>query len=565
MMMGRTSEIIKAFGAVQAEMHRELGALDIGEYSEVAAGRTRARLFKSIDALSVYAAGWAKRAVKAQYVDQQARTRTRLELIGAERNRRFDKRRHERAINRSSDAVLKDYMKATAAMKMLVGSYLDSLRRHNASLLQVQEFDATGLGQLADEFIGTLVTNAIANNQARGVVSRTIMAWLRKNLADGNYIQIGNRMYNVRAYSELVARTWMIEASTEAVKQMCSEYGNDLVVFSTHDNPCEECAALEGQIFSISGDDPEYPALTSDVEPPIHPNCVLPGTRCIAPGGIIAGSRALYRGEIIELSFSNGTRLSVTQNHLFLTPNGFAPAYLLREGDDVFYCSGTKRNDSGCPDDNREPTAIEQIIESLSISSGMSRSRMPITAEDFHGDGRFCDGDIDIVFPDSFKDCALESTFLQGRGAHNFIPIGHDGIFLDRLGDFASVLKRLALTADRIVGGSRSPSPFFLARASGCDTMTFADTPKGNVALDEPAMDGLIRNPKFLGKIALQASGSIGTTEVIDIFRRQYFGHVYNLQSPTTLYITNDILSSNCEHNLNPVSRTALSWRGRTN
>jgi hypothetical protein len=190
---------------------------------------------------------------------------------------------------------------------------------------------------------------------------------------------------------------------------------------------------------------------------------------------------------------------------------------------------------------------------------------MPITAEDFHGDGRFCDGDIDIVFPDSFKDCALESTFLQGRGAHNFIPIGHDGIFLDRLGDFASVLKRLALTADRIVGGSRSPSPFFLARASGCDTMTFADTPKGNVALDEPAMDGLIRNPKFLGKIALQASGSIGTTEVIDIFRRQYFGHVYNLQSPTTLYITNDILSSNCEHNLNPVSRTALSWRGRTN
>lgn len=272
-MTGRLPEIVQAFGAVQSEIRRELGALDVGEYSEVAAGRTRMRLFKSIDALNVFAARWSKGAIRSRYLDAQSTARTRLELIGAKRDRTFDKRRHARTIDQVRDAMLKDYMKATATMKMLVGSYLDNLRRHNASLLQVQEFDASGLGAFADEYIGTLVANAIAHNQARGVVSRTIMAWLRKNLADGNYIQIGNRMYNVRAYSEMVARTRMMEASTEAVKEMCDEYENDLVVFSTHDNPCEDCAALEGEIFSISGDDTEYPALTSDVEPPLHPNC----------------------------------------------------------------------------------------------------------------------------------------------------------------------------------------------------------------------------------------------------------------------------------------------------
>ena len=272
-MTGRTPEIVRAFGAVQSEMRRSLGSLDVGAFSETKAGKVKRDLIGSIDALAVYAARWATRAVRVRYQDEQGTVRNRLEMIGAKRNRDFNKRRHTQAMERSSDAILKDYMKATASMKMLVGQYIEGLRRHNASLMQAQEFDASGLGALADEYIGSLVANAIANNQARGVIGREIMAWLRRNLADGNYITIGTRRFEVRAYSEMVARTRMIEASTEAVKEMSAEYESDLVEFSTHDNPCEECAALEGQIFSISGDDPEYPALTSDVEPPVHPNC----------------------------------------------------------------------------------------------------------------------------------------------------------------------------------------------------------------------------------------------------------------------------------------------------
>jgi len=290
---GRRSEIVNAFGAVQAEMRRGLGSLDVGEFSEVRAGKVKRDLIASIDALSVYAARWATRAVKARYQDAQGKARNRLEMIGAKRDKRFDRRRHARTIEQLGDATLKDYMKATAAMKLLVGQYIEGLRRHSASLAQVQEFRPESvLGAVGDEFVGTLVANAIAKNKSRGTVSRAIMDWLKRNLADGNYIKIGTRMYNVRDYSELVARTRMIEASTEATKEECREYDNDLVVFSTHSNPCDECAELEGQVFSISGESTEYPMLTDDVTPPIHPNC----GHNIAPTSEIAMAYVRRRG-----------------------------------------------------------------------------------------------------------------------------------------------------------------------------------------------------------------------------------------------------------------------------
>lgn len=292
-MTGRRSEIVNAFGAVQAEMRRGLGSLDVGAFSEVRAGKVKRDIIASIDALSVYAARWATLAIKTRYEDAQGKARNRLEMIGAKRDKRFDRRRHARAIEQLGDATLKDYMKATAAMKLLVGQYIEGLRRHSASLAQVQEFRPESvLGAVGDEFVGTLVANAIAKNKSRGTVSRAIMDWLKRNLADGNYIKIGTRMYNVRDYSELVARTRMIEASTEATKEECREYDNDLVVFSTHSNPCDECAELEGQVFSISGEGTEYPMLTDDVTPPIHPNCA----HNIAPTSEIAMAYVRRRG-----------------------------------------------------------------------------------------------------------------------------------------------------------------------------------------------------------------------------------------------------------------------------
>lgn len=81
------------------------------------------------------------------------------------------------------------------------------------------------------------------------------------------------RRYNLADYAETVARTATREAASEGVLQTSKELGNDLVQVSVHAGACELCAPIQGKVFSISGDDPDFPDLTDDETPPLHPNC----------------------------------------------------------------------------------------------------------------------------------------------------------------------------------------------------------------------------------------------------------------------------------------------------
>jgi hypothetical protein len=99
---------------------------------------------------------------------------------------------------------------------------------------------------------------------------------LAKKLIDGEYITIidkngKERKYNLDTYSELVTRTKLMDASCQAVLDTAGEVGADLVQVDAHNTLCEVCAEYEGKIFSISGNDPNFPEL--DVDFPIHPNC----------------------------------------------------------------------------------------------------------------------------------------------------------------------------------------------------------------------------------------------------------------------------------------------------
>ena len=52
------------------------------------------------------------------------------------------------------------------------------------------------------------------------------------------------------------------------------QYGNDLVQVSVHamnEPPGDICYQYQGRVFSISGNDPNFPQLTD--RPPFHPNC----------------------------------------------------------------------------------------------------------------------------------------------------------------------------------------------------------------------------------------------------------------------------------------------------
>ena len=98
-----------------------------------------------------------------------------------------------------------------------------------------------------------------------------------KIAGDNKFITIINKNgkeihYNPKAYAELVTRTKMQDANTQAVLNTASAIDADLVQFSMHNTECAICAPYEGKIFSLTGKDKDFPKI--DNFPAFHPNCI---------------------------------------------------------------------------------------------------------------------------------------------------------------------------------------------------------------------------------------------------------------------------------------------------
>ena len=82
----------------------------------------------------------------------------------------------------------------------------------------------------------------------------------------------GGRQWTLERYAEMLTRTHLIKANTEATTNRVAQFGVDIVEVSTHGADDDICAPEEGQLYSISGNSANYPPLDGH-EPPFHPNC----------------------------------------------------------------------------------------------------------------------------------------------------------------------------------------------------------------------------------------------------------------------------------------------------
>lgn len=88
----------------------------------------------------------------------------------------------------------------------------------------------------------------------------------------------GPRAYQVPldAYANMVARSTTREAGNQARENQLTDNGYDLVEMSEHYPTCEVCATLQGRVYSISGKDNRFSALSvafSNGYHNVHPNC----------------------------------------------------------------------------------------------------------------------------------------------------------------------------------------------------------------------------------------------------------------------------------------------------
>ena len=266
-------DLEKLYGQAGRELRAEFSAIDPlnfdGEKADVIRKKTRRLTL----ALNLAAKRWTDTELLKAYTLGTRRARVALEILG--RKPRRQPMAKDMAIR---DKALETLVEANTSIRRTVDEILQAalMGAHTARVAQVQEFDRDEILARFEE----LGEKALKAQISRGELGREIYDYLIGQIDELGFINVNGRYWDPRKYAKLVARTELRKAQTEATEELCRQYENDLVQVSDHATDCEVCEEYEGNIYSLSGKDQDYPKL--EESPPYHPNCkhsILPTSR----------------------------------------------------------------------------------------------------------------------------------------------------------------------------------------------------------------------------------------------------------------------------------------------
>mgnify|MGYP001581331119 CR=1 FL=1 len=280
-------------------------------------------------------------------------------------------------------------------------------------------------------------------------------------------------------------------------------------------------------------------------------NCILPGNPIVATG-ILAASRARYAGPALELRTERGVHLTVTPNHPVLTDRGWVAAHLLREGDNLV-CGGGQQGMLGVNQDvAHTPPVIEEIFRAADM---ISRARAIGVAgiADFNGDGRFVDGNIQVVTLNGQLWCTCHAP--GNEPIHNY-SLGCRDILLSTLPGASAEQQFGEATLLPANGGMGSASHSRSLSGSGMGHSgihSHTSIARGNTALMEPPPDESPAETIGLGKGLFRFPCEVTVQKLTQIRHFLFSGHVYDLQTLSQLYSASGIIIHNCRCALVPV------------
>lgn len=209
-------------------------------------------------------------------------------------------------------------------------------------------------------------------------------------------------------------RTLIAQGAAELTMQRCEESGCGFVEVSSHIGARPSHAEWHGRCYHIGGavevdgvkyedfhEGTGYQGLrgpyTALGDQLLGVNCVVEGTEVWGPSPRVVYRRE-YSGEIVSIRTALGHRLAVTPNHPVLTPQGWIPAHLLREGCHIFSaCLGNGSPNGARPNNDERPPRIEQVFDTWRDS--VKVRALLGSAGDFHGDG-IADREVEVVLVD---------------------------------------------------------------------------------------------------------------------------------------------------------------------
>ena len=288
--------------------------------------------------------------------------------------------------------------------------------------------------------------------------------------------------------------------------------------------------------------------------PPAHPRCILPGA--IVEGRIAGGLKAFYSGQAREFTTAAGKKLAVTANHPVLTEAGFLSA--MEVAPRQYFLSYRRGGDSApafSNDVKQVPSRIEDVYRSFSQQANLLL-RTNATRVNLHGDGKFVNGQIEIVKPARRLLAWFQSNGDQSGGERSFVRTD------------MQLLRRPRLRSQNLLAFGMLPDTSlcprcgeltFDASRSGLDAFPLDPLLLGTGADFSARVDQVLQqserlavfhptagDAKFFRKLVDGFASVVALDQIVKIRDFQFTGHVFDLESIDAWYTCNGIIVHNC-------------------
>lgn len=176
-----------------------------------------------------------------------------------------------------TESTYRAFRKAQVAVGTVAVNHkvIDGLVQNAAGSLK----DASAfVGRRVYDDIREVTLEAITSKIATGSTVAEAKKLLLEKYARSGILEVkdkNGRPMKLESYATMVARTTTAEATNKGTMQTMKDLGRDLVRMTSHFSSCPICVVYEGRVYSMSGRDPDYPALSEafDGYGTIHPNC----------------------------------------------------------------------------------------------------------------------------------------------------------------------------------------------------------------------------------------------------------------------------------------------------
>lgn len=438
----------------------------------------------------------------------------------------------------------------TTAVEALARQTIDNLTGSHVQILR--SADDIYRSVIAETSAPGVVTGSETRRQA---AQRALDRFARKGVT--GFRDRAGRNWSLESYAEMATRTSSGRAMVEGSLDTYAANGRDLVIVSDAPEECKICRPFEGKLLSISGAKvgervggiPVVDTVRGATARGLfHANC-FPADVQVSGGSVRAADTRWYQGELVVIHTAGGDELPVTPNHPVLTSEGWVAAGSLNESHQLVRHLGAERMHLVGPDDQRVPSQIGQVASALRQSSAMVAMSVPATAEQFHGDG--LGGHVDVVLARGLLSDGVDATVTQPCGHRSLVVggVGLGALLAER--STSQVLVGAGHAAHSVVGGGDLGGALFRGHALPLAGLGLAAGDLGAAHLD-PSVDAGLSDAEGGRQLVLALAGSVALDQVIDLRRREFHGHVYNLQTADGWYTANGIVVHNCRHRVSP-------------